>query len=50
MGEEICPHGHGKMIRGVQGDPLEPEEPYCRECGHILGHLDGCDICEDKWA
>lgn len=36
-----CPHGCGEMIVGVQGDPLEPEEPYCPKCGHIQGR--GCD-------
>lgn len=35
-----CPHGHGDMIYPV-GDPLEPEGPYCSECGHIDGN--GCD-------
>lgn len=43
-----CPHGCGEMVRGVQGDPLEPEEPYCTECGHIDGHDcdDGCRFVE----
>lgn len=39
-----CPHGHGEMILGFPGDPLEPEDPYCAECGHIHGNdcSDGC--------
>lgn len=40
---EQCPHGHGEMMVPV-GDPLEPAEPYCEECGHISGRDcdDGC--------
>lgn len=39
-----CPHGHGKMMQPVNGDPLEPANPYCSECGHIFGNSceDGC--------
>lgn len=42
----ICPHGHGEMTYPVHGDPLEPADPYCTECGHILGTKEGCDVCE----
>jgi len=44
---EKCPHGHGKMTIPV-GDPLEPPEPYCGECGHISGRSceDGCHYKE----
>lgn len=40
-----CPHGHGDMVQPVNGDPLEPAEPYCDECGHISGRDcdDGCN-------
>lgn len=44
----ICPHGCGEMINGVQGDPLEPEDPYCPDCSHIDGHDcdNGCDYSD----
>lgn len=40
-----CPHGCGVMVKGVAGEPLEPDDPYCPQCGHIKGHScdDGCD-------
>lgn len=39
-----CPHGCGLMMNPIHGDPLEPEDPYCPECGHIKGNgcEDGC--------
>lgn len=39
-----CPHGHGRMMKPVNGDPLEPDSPYCPKCGHIEGNSceDGC--------
>lgn len=42
---EQCPHGHGDMTPPVNGDPLEPDAPWCLECGHIYGRDcdDGCD-------
>lgn len=42
---KTCPHGHGDMIQPVNGDPLEPDSPWCPECGHIHGRDcdDGCD-------
>jgi len=40
-----CPHGHGEMVQPVNGDPLEPDSPYCTTCGHIDGKKEGCSIC-----
>lgn len=45
MAVDLCPHGCGSMMQPVNGDPLEPDSPYCPECGHIKGNDcdDGCD-------
>lgn len=39
-GNEQCPHGCSEMVYPV-GDPLEPANPYCPDCGHIKDN--GCD-------
>lgn len=41
VGYPDCPHGCREMVPPTHGDPLEPAEPYCPECGHINGN--GCD-------
>jgi len=37
-----CPAcGDGELIKGVDGDPLEPADPWCETCGWVVG--DGYD-------
>lgn len=45
-----CPHGCAEMVEPVNGDPLEPDGPYCPECGHIHGIMGpkDCDICSER--
>lgn len=35
---DVCPSCYGgELIKGVDGDPLEPDEPWCEACGYVVG-------------